>query len=185
MRFTFTSPADPNIAHAGGVVLELEDARLVQAGLRDHQHILVAIHRDTVLLTHLIHLPVVRPVDRGSPALIVTGRPRLRFGLHLDPCFRTCQAGDPGGGLDELPVYVFFWILTQVPDVAVVVLGVEGDLRLHQLVIAVIHNPGDDRAHTLDLFGQVSDGELNAMRNTLTILDRDPLKDPLRPRLQG
>ncbi len=183
MRFTFTSPADSNIAHAGGVVFELEDARLIQAGLGDHQHVLVAVHRDTALLAHLVHLPVVRPLNRGPPALKVTGGPRLRLGLHLDPCFRIFEAGDPGWGLDELPVLVLLRVLAQVPDVAVVVLGVEGDLRLHQLVIAVIRNPGHDRVHARDLLGQVGDGELNAMRNALALLNGDPLEDPLCPRL--
>jgi hypothetical protein len=76
-------------------------------------------------------------------------------------------------------------VLTQVPDIAVVVLCIEGDLLFHHLVIAVIHNPGDDGGHTRDFLGQVGDGEHDAMGNALIILDGDPLVDPLGPRLQG
>ena len=116
----------------------------------------------------------------------VAGRPQPRLCLHEDPRSRTFQvAGEPSSAPDELQLIVRLAVLTQMPDVPVVVLCEKGELRLHQLTRAVVPVKDDDGARTVDHLGQVGNDELHAMRNGLIILDGEPLVDKPRPRLQG
>src|SRR5437867_11857770 len=128
--FALTSPADPNIADAASVVLELLGVRLLLAGLGDHQNVVVAALANTGLLAHLVHRRAVRPLDSGPPPLGVAGRSKLWLGLHGDSRSRAFTAVEPGRSLQEFPGLPFLGVLTQEPDVPVVILCEEGDLRL-------------------------------------------------------
>src|SRR5216117_3629918 len=71
--FSLASPADSNIADAASVVLQVLGVRLLQAGLGDHQNVLVAALANAGLLAHLVHHGAIRPVDLRPPPLGVTG----------------------------------------------------------------------------------------------------------------
>src|SRR6266480_1340134 len=183
---SLTSPADSNIAHAASVVLELLRVRLLPAGLGDHQHVLVAALADTGLLAHLVHRRAVRPLHGGPPPLRVARGSNLRLCLHGDARARLFTAVEPNRGLEELPALPLLGVLTQEPDVPVVVLCEEGDLRLRQLAIFVVHIPDHDRTHAADHLGQVGDDGHQATRHGLPIvLDGGPRIDEPRSRLQG
>src|SRR5256884_2308971 len=177
----------PNtIANAAGVVLELLGVRLLPAGLGDHQNVVVAALANTRLLAHLVHRRAVRPLHGGPPPLGVARRSNRWLGLHGDSGSRIFTAVEPRGRLQEFPRLPFFWVLTQEPDVPVVVLCEEGDLRLRQLAILVVHIPDNDRSHAVDDLGQVGDDGPQATRHGLPIvLDGGPRIDEPRSRLQG
>ena len=60
----FTPPADPNIAHARRLVLELVGARLVRIELLGHQNVLVAVNGNTGLLIRLVDPGAISKLDR-------------------------------------------------------------------------------------------------------------------------
>src|SRR6267142_2133090 len=128
-------PTDSDIAHTGCVVLELLSVRpFTLAALCDDQNVLVAAGRNTDLLTCFFYGCAVRPVERGRRvALRVAGCPRPRVRLHHDSCTRAIHAGDPGATALELSLVVYFDQLTLQPDVAVLVLREENDLRFLHL----------------------------------------------------
>src|SRR5204863_3221648 len=183
--FSLASPADANIADAASVVLELLGVRLLLAGLGDHQDVLVAALANAGLLAHLVHRRAVCPPHGGPPPLGVAGRSNLWLGLHGDPRSRVFAAVEPGRRLHELPGLPFLGVLTQEPDVPVVVLREEGDLRLRQLAILVIHIPDNGRTHAVDDLGQVGDGgHQAAMHGLAVVLDGGPRIDEPRSGLQ-
>jgi len=57
-------------------------------------------------------LPAITKGTRASPVVVAV-----------------IKAVDPSWGLDELPLLVFLWVLTHAPDVAVVILREEGELK--------------------------------------------------------
>src|SRR2546422_5144880 len=77
-------------------------------------------------------------------SLGVARRSNHWLGLHGDSRSRIFTAVEPGRRLHELPGLPFLGVLTQEPDVAVVVLCEEGDLRLRQPAVFVVHIPDND-----------------------------------------
>src|SRR5918995_6235424 len=100
----------------------------------DHKNIIVAIDGHTDVLSILVDPPTVDPVDgRRSVALGIAWRFQPGLCPHGDARFRAFQTGKPARSLLEFPLLVLLWVLTHVPDVAVIVLGKEGKLSLNQL----------------------------------------------------
>src|SRR5262249_24019037 len=100
---------------------------------------------------------------RRREALPVARRPDVRLRLHLDAGSGALDAGEPRRGLDELPVFVLLGVLTGVPNVAVVVLGKEGELRLDQLPAGAVAVPDDDVADASDDLDEVGDDEVQPL----------------------
>src|SRR5256885_5223192 len=119
---SLTAPADSNIAYAASVVLELLGVRLLPAGLGDYQDVLVAALADTGLLAHLVHRRAVRPLHGGPPPPRVARGSNLRLCLPCGAPARLFTAAEPNPGLEELPALPLLGVLTQEPDVPVVVL---------------------------------------------------------------
>src|SRR6267142_1392732 len=179
-------PTDSDIAHTGCVVLELLSVRpFTLAALCDDQNVLVAAGRNTDLLTCFFYGCAVRPVERGRRvALRVAGCPRPRVCLHHDSCTRAIHAGDPGATALELSLVVYFDQLTLQPDVAVLVLREENDLRFLHLAVLVVHVPYNDGTHAVDYLREVRHGLHHASRNALLVLLSEALVDQLSPWLQ-
>src|SRR2546421_3201182 len=126
----FALPAHADIADIRGIVFELLRVRpFLLAALRDNQNVLVASGRHTGLLTDLIYLGVVCPVDGGRRvALRVTGCPRLRICLHHDPGVRAIHASDPGVSANEDPFLICFDKFDQMLNIAILVLRKKNNL---------------------------------------------------------
>jgi hypothetical protein len=93
---------------------------------------------------------------------------------------------DPSRSCDQLSVFVFLRVFAHTPDIAVVVLRKEGKFRFHQLVIAVVQIPSNNRANASDHLGQIGDMNLYTMREKRTvILDCGPFVYETHPRLHG
>src|SRR5262245_26982512 len=76
LAFGIRHGADPHNPHSDRVILELTAATLVEwAHLIRHQNVLVAVERDTGLLTCLEHLCTVQEVDLGRRPLKVVAGP--------------------------------------------------------------------------------------------------------------
>src|SRR5712664_4198338 len=181
--FALSPPTDFDVAHAGCVVLELLGVRaFTLAALRDHQNILVAAGRNTDLLTRFFYRCAIGPVERRRRvALRVAGGPRLRVCFHHDPRTRAIHAGDPGATALEVPIFVYFNQFTQQPDVSVLVLREENDLRFRHLAVLVVDIPHNDGTHAVDYLGEVGHGLHHASRNALLVLLSEPLVDQLSP----
>src|SRR6267378_5791443 len=170
--FALSPPPDFDVAHTGCVVLELLGVRaFTLAALHDHQNILVAAGRDTDLLTCFFYRCAISPVERRRRiTLRVAGGPRPRVCLHHDSRTRAIHAGDPGATALEVPLFVYFNQLTQQPDVAVLVLREENDLRFRHLAVLGVDIPHNDRTHAVDDLGEVGHGLHHASRNALLVL---------------
>ncbi len=181
-------PADPNIAHALRVVLELEGSLNARLELLGDQDVLVAVNGNTGLLAHLVDPGAVVPSDRRRRVpLGIARRAQARVRRHGDPRPRTLLSRYPAEGFDQLTVLVFLAVLTEVPHVPLVVLRVKANLWLEKLScvpILVIHDYGP---HAVDHLGQVGDGFHDAMLFALLPVPPDggPLDYELRPWLEG
>src|SRR5882724_447492 len=184
--FALSPPTDFDVAHTGCVVLELLGVRaFTLAALHDHQHVLVAAGRNTDLLTCFFYRCAVGPVERRRRiALRVAGCPRPRVCFHHDPRTRAIHAGDPGATALEVPIFVYFNQFTQQPDVSVLVLREENDLRFRHLAVLVVDIPHNDGTHAVDDLGEVRHGLHHASGNALLVLLGEPLVDQLSPWLQ-
>ena len=99
------------------------------------------------------------------------------------PGLGALQAGEPGAlGRLELPVLVLLGVLAQEPDVAVVVLRLEGELGLLQLALVDVAVPEDDGGHAVDDLGEVGHGEHHAMGEDALAAVGASLKDVPGPR---
>ena len=177
------SPADANVAHASRVVLQL-DVRLFPVELVHDQNVLIAARPHHLLLAGLVHLRSVGPIDCRPPTLGVAWRSLPWVCFHRDPRSRVLDARNPGWVGDELPVLVFFRVLTHQPDGAVRRLREEGDLLLHQLARGEVHDPNNHRSNAVDRLGQVGDDVLDVMRCLGPFGQAGSFVHKTRPRLQ-
>lgn len=165
--------------------LELETVGGVgQVRLLDDHDVVEAVGGDADGLVVLDHQALVLEVDVGGETLQIRVGSRLRVGLHGYSGLGVRLTGDPGvGGTEELVgVGVeLLGILTEGPDVAVVVLGEEGELRFLQCVVAEVPVPHDHGPDPVDHLGEVGDGELHPVGP----LGCGALQDELRPGLEG
>src|SRR6267143_5315736 len=184
--FALSPPPDFDVAHTGCVVLELLGVRaFTLAALHDHQNILVAAGRDTDLLTCFFYRCAISPVERRRRITLRVARgPRPRVCLHHDSRTRAIHAGDPGATALEVSIFVYFNQLTQQPDVSVLVLREENDLRFRHLAVLVVDIPHNDRRHAVDDLGEVRHGLHHASGNALLVLLGESLVDQLSPWLQ-
>src|SRR6185436_2390455 len=150
------------------------------AALHDHQNILVAAGRDTDLLTCFFDCCAIGPVERRRRiTLRVAGCSRPRVRLHHDPRTRTIHAGDPGAATLEVPIFVYFNQFTQQPDVSILVLREENDLRFRHLAVLVVDIPHNDGTYAVDELGELRQGLHHASGNALLVLLGEPLVDQL------
>ena len=91
---------------------------------------------------------------------------------------------EPGRRRDELSLLVLLGVLAEVPDVPVVVLGEQSQLRLLELTRAPVSLPDDDVAHAAYLLGEVGDRVSHAMRDAPAFFSCRPFEDELRSRLE-
>jgi hypothetical protein len=90
---------------------------------------------------------------------------------HVDAAVGAVRAPDPGARCSgERPVLVLLRVLAEVPHVALVVLGEEGELLLLQLAFEEVPVPGHHGLDPVDHLGQVGDGESDAVRLALPVL---------------
>src|SRR5262249_41995355 len=126
--------SDPDQPGRRRVVLDLMAAGgVVGAGLVDHQNLLVTGTRQAGLLAGAGARGPVAELDRRDEALpVLHAHPGLA--QHVDAAVGAARAPDPGARCPgELPVLVLFRVLAEVPHVALVILGEEGQLLLLQL----------------------------------------------------
>ena len=91
---------------------------------------------------------------------------------------------DPGRRPDHPSVEVFLGVLSETPDVAVLVLGEERELCLIQLAFFVVLDPEHDRAHAVDDLGQIGDDGDQTMGDALAPLGGRPSVHPPHSHLQ-
>jgi hypothetical protein len=178
--------ADAHHADPGRVVLEGVGVGLLEAPLVDDQHVLVAAGVHLGLDAHLVHLG---PVGVAHPRLEALDEHRaadLRVARHQDSGPRAVDAVDPGRRQGELAVLVLLGVLAHQPDVPVVVLGEEGDLRFLELAVREVAVPDHHGVDAANLLGEVGDDEDDAVALLLArLVHRVAVPDEPRSRGEG
>src|SRR3712207_6733718 len=142
-------PAGSNVADAACVVLDLERARFGRLEFVDDEDVFETPSGDAGPRAHLGGFPVVVPVERGGRESLGIGRcPEPRLRLHEDPGLRAFQVPDePHLSPDQLASLPRLGVLAEMPDVSLLVLSEEDELRLDQLPSAEVAVPADHGAH--------------------------------------
>src|SRR6478609_6271173 len=163
------------------VILDLMAAGgVVGAGLVNHQDLLVAGARQAGLLAGAGDHGDVVELDRRDQAFPVL-HPGPGLTQHVDAAVGAVRASDPGARRPgELAAVVLLGVLAEVPHVALVILGEEGQLLLLQLAFEEVPVPGHHGPDPVDHLGQVGDGESDAVRLGLPALHDPALVGELR-----
>src|SRR4029450_12172767 len=93
---------------------------------------------------------------------------------------RVLDAVYPGRSFDELLAVVLLGILAEPPDVAVVVLRIEGELGFGQFTLGVVEVVRHQGPHTGDRLHEIGDVDDDLVRNGLTVVlhGRAVIDDP-------
>src|SRR4029077_17718106 len=121
---------DADVADALRVVLELVCVRLVPLELARHEGVVEAAEGNAGVVPRLERLRTVDPADRRPEALRVVRRAQLGRRLHGDAGLGALDAGDPRRRPGDLAVLDLLGVLSEVPDVAVIVLSKERQFAL-------------------------------------------------------
>ena len=174
----------PDQAHARRVVLDLM-AGLAWAPLVNHQDMPETPEWYAGGLISVDNPGDVVELDRPDASFYVLTAATW-VGRHVDAAVGTARAPDPGTrSPGELAVLILLRVLTEVPQVAAVVLGEQGEFLLLQLPPQEVTVPRDHGRHAADDLGQVSDGEHDAVRLGLAAFHDLPAVDVLGTRRQG
>src|SRR5215467_4812386 len=184
----FWSPNETgsNVAYAAHVVLLLMailgDKRVPLVG---DQRVSIAPVGSADLLARLDHLCAVYEADRGRQPLQVTRRPHPWLCAHDDSRFRLRRTGDPRVRCpSKLAILVTLRVLTEKPDILLVVLRVKCQLGLNQLASVEVSFPDDDGAHAIDDLCQVSNNKNDSMGPEPVAPVCLPVENELRSRHQ-
>src|SRR4051812_24302282 len=128
------------------------------------EHLAVATGRDAGVLARLGDLRLVLELDLRRVALEIARRSRFRLSPYGDACLSALTTRQPGiRRAGELAVLVLLWILAEVPDVAVPVLGDKGQLLLDERTVLEVAVPDHGAADAIDRFGDVGHREDHPM----------------------